>query len=143
MLTKKGYLTIALSHSRDGRVLLRRHEGIRDWFNVIKVNMRMIEITVVILLLLFQSKVFECKARQVQHDIASNNLNVEAWLLARKSLAGSNCIHKLNHLLNNSNVPQPRARPEPHPTWRTTRGSTWTRRTTPWRKRRCPGIRSK
>lgn len=71
LLTKKGYLTIALSHTRDGRVLLRRHEGIRDWFNVIK------------------SKVLECKAKQVQHDIASNNLNVEAWLLARKSLAGT------------------------------------------------------
>ena len=113
LLTKKGYLTIALSHSRDGRVLLRRHEGIRDWFNVIKVNMMMIKITVV-MLLLFQSKVLECKARQVQHDIASNNLNVEAWLLARKSLAGSNCVHKLNHLLNNSNVPAtgtPRATP--------------------------------
>ena len=38
LLTKKGYLTIALSHTRDGRVLLRRHEGIRDWFNVIKVT---------------------------------------------------------------------------------------------------------
>ena len=37
LLTKKGYLTIALSHVKDGRVLLRRHEGIRDWFNLIKV----------------------------------------------------------------------------------------------------------
>lgn len=55
------------------------------------------EMTVTLSSLLFQSKVLECKAKQVQHDIASNNLNVEAWLLARKSLAGSNCIHKLNH----------------------------------------------
>ena len=70
LLTKKGHLTIALSYTRDTRVLLRRHEGIRDWFNMIK------------------SKVLECKAKQVQHDIANNNLNVEAWLLARKSLAG-------------------------------------------------------
>jgi len=69
LLTKKGYLTIALSYSKDARVLLRRHEGIRDWFNLIK------------------AKVLECKAKQVQHDIANNNLNVEAWLLARKSLA--------------------------------------------------------
>jgi len=70
LLTKKGYLTIALTHARDGRVLLRRHEGIRDWFSMIK------------------AKVLECKAKQVQQDINSNNLNVEAWLLARKSLAG-------------------------------------------------------
>ena len=35
-----------------------------------------------------QTKVLECKAKQVQQDINSNNLNVEAWLLARKSLAG-------------------------------------------------------
>ena len=48
-------------------------------------------------IIVIQAKVLECKARQVQHDIASNNLNVEAWLLARKSLAGSNGIHKLNH----------------------------------------------
>ena len=47
------------------------------------------EMTVTLSSLLFQAKVLECKARQVQHDIASNNLNVEAWLLARKSLAGS------------------------------------------------------
>ena len=38
LLTKKGYLTIALSYSKDARVLLRRHEGIRDWFNLIKVK---------------------------------------------------------------------------------------------------------
>lgn len=69
LLTKKGYLTIAITHVKDGRVLLRRHEGIRDWFNLIK------------------GAVLECKAKQVQHDISSNNLNVEAWLLARKSLA--------------------------------------------------------
>ena len=63
-------MTIALTHCKDGRVLLRRHEGIRDWFSLIK------------------SKVLECKAKQVQQDLSSNNnLNVEAWLLARKSLA--------------------------------------------------------
>ena len=41
LLTKKGYLTIALTHARDGRVLLRRHEGIRDWFSMIKVTTRL------------------------------------------------------------------------------------------------------
>ena len=41
LLTKKGYLTIALTHARDGRVLLRRHEGIRDWFSMIKVTARL------------------------------------------------------------------------------------------------------
>ena len=94
LLTKKGYLTIALSHVKDGRVLLRRHEGIRDWFNLIKVCP---EIRIIVTYNCVQAKVLECKARQVQHDIASNNLNVEAWLLARKSLAGSNGIHKFNH----------------------------------------------
>ena len=99
LLTKKGYLTIALSHARDGRVLLRRHEGIRDWFSLIKVRLSLglPSDSHPVISLLFQSKVLECKAKQVQHDITSNNLNVEAWLLARKSLAGSNCIHKLNH----------------------------------------------
>ena len=38
LLTKKGYLTVALSHAKDGRVLLRRHEGTREWFNMIKVT---------------------------------------------------------------------------------------------------------
>ena len=40
-----------------------------------------------------QSKVLESKAKQVhfQQDLKSSNLTVEAWLLARKSLAGSEC----------------------------------------------------
>ena len=38
-----------------------------------------------------QSKVLESKAKQVhfQQDLKSSNLTVETWLLARKSLAGS------------------------------------------------------
>merc|ERR1712038_168368 len=73
LLTRKGYLTISLTNSKEGRILLRRHEGIREWFNTLK------------------SKVLESKARQVhfQQDLKSSNLTVEAWLLARKSLAGS------------------------------------------------------
>ena len=38
LLTRKGYLTISLSSSKDCRILLRRHEGIRDWFNTLKVG---------------------------------------------------------------------------------------------------------
>jgi hypothetical protein len=39
LLTKKGYLTISLSHGKDGRVFLRRHEGIKEWYNMIKVTL--------------------------------------------------------------------------------------------------------
>ena len=38
LLTKKGYLTISLSHIKDGRVFLRRHEGIKEWYTMIKVK---------------------------------------------------------------------------------------------------------
>jgi hypothetical protein len=37
LLTKKGYLTISLNHTKDGRVFLRRHEGIKEWYGMIKV----------------------------------------------------------------------------------------------------------
>ena len=37
LLTKKGYLTISITHVKDGRVFLRRHEGIKEWYNMIKV----------------------------------------------------------------------------------------------------------
>ena len=40
LLTKKGYLTISLSHVKDGRVFLRRHEGIKEWYSMIKVIFR-------------------------------------------------------------------------------------------------------
>ena len=40
LLTKKGYLTISLSHVKDGRVFLRRHEGIKEWYSMIKVILR-------------------------------------------------------------------------------------------------------
>ena len=47
----------------------------------------------VIMTTFVQSKVLESKAKQVhfQQDLKSSNLTVEAWLLARKSLAGSEC----------------------------------------------------
>ena len=37
LLTKKGYLTISLNHVKDGRVFLRRNEGIKEWYSMIKV----------------------------------------------------------------------------------------------------------
>jgi len=36
LLDKRGYLTICISQLRDGRIYLRKHEGIRDWFNTIQ-----------------------------------------------------------------------------------------------------------
>ena len=39
LLTRKGYLTISLTNSKEGRILLRRHEGIREWFNTLKVGL--------------------------------------------------------------------------------------------------------
>merc|ERR1719483_1695029 len=71
LLTKKGYLTISLSHVKDGRVFLRRHEGMNEWYSMIKAN------------------ALESKANRIQHDLSHNNLNVEAWLLARQTMAGT------------------------------------------------------
>merc|ERR1719317_1386284 len=36
LLDKRGYLTICISQLRDGRIYLRKQEGIRDWFNTIQ-----------------------------------------------------------------------------------------------------------
>jgi len=36
LLDKRGYLTICVSQLRDGRLYLRRHEGIRDWFSTLQ-----------------------------------------------------------------------------------------------------------
>jgi len=71
LLTKKGYLTISLSHVKDGRVFLRRHEGIKEWYSMIKGN------------------TLESKAHCMQYDLSHNDLNIEAWLLARHSMAGA------------------------------------------------------
>ena len=40
LLDKKGYMTICLTLIKDGKVLLRKPEGIRDWFQMIKVTLR-------------------------------------------------------------------------------------------------------
>ena len=41
LLDKRGFLTICLTMSnvREGRIYLRRSEGIRDWYNMLKVIM--------------------------------------------------------------------------------------------------------
>ena len=40
LLDKRGYLTICISQLKDGRIYLRKPEGIRDWFNKIQVRIR-------------------------------------------------------------------------------------------------------
>ena len=39
LLDKRGYLTICISLQREGKVYLRRTEGIRDWYNAIRESM--------------------------------------------------------------------------------------------------------
>ena len=38
LLDKRGYLTIAVNLPKDGRVYLRKTEGIRDWFIALRVR---------------------------------------------------------------------------------------------------------
>lgn len=40
LLDKRGYLTICITLTREGKVYLRRADGIRDWFEAIRENMR-------------------------------------------------------------------------------------------------------
>jgi len=40
LLDKRGYLTICISLLKEGKVFLRKTEGIRDWFNCIRENMQ-------------------------------------------------------------------------------------------------------
>ena len=39
LLDKRGYLTICINLQREGKVYLRRTEGIRDWYNAIRDSM--------------------------------------------------------------------------------------------------------
>ena len=39
LLDKRGYLTICINLQREGKVYLRRTEGIRDWYNAIRESM--------------------------------------------------------------------------------------------------------
>ena len=38
LLDKRGYLTIVLNTVREGKILLRKTEGLREWFNSLKVQ---------------------------------------------------------------------------------------------------------
>ena len=38
LLDKRGYLTICICLSKDGKVYLRKTEGIRDWFRTLRVS---------------------------------------------------------------------------------------------------------
>ena len=40
LLDKRGYLTICINLQREGKVYLRRTEGIRDWYESIRENMQ-------------------------------------------------------------------------------------------------------
>ena len=40
LLDKRGYLTICISLQREGKFYLRRADGIRDWFEAIRDNMK-------------------------------------------------------------------------------------------------------
>ena len=40
LLDKRGYLTICITLTREGKVYLRRADGIRDWYEAIRENMR-------------------------------------------------------------------------------------------------------
>ena len=37
LLDKRGYLTVCVSLLKEGKVYLRRPEGIREWFNALQV----------------------------------------------------------------------------------------------------------
>ena len=38
LIDKKGYLTISLSLVKEGKILLRKPEGIREWYQDLKVR---------------------------------------------------------------------------------------------------------
>jgi hypothetical protein len=40
LLDKRGYLTICITLAREGKVYLRRADGIRDWYEAVRENMR-------------------------------------------------------------------------------------------------------
>jgi len=72
LLDKRGYLTICISLIKDGKIYLRRPEGIRDWFTAL------------------QNNIYECKRRRkfwVKRQV-TDSANIEHWLLARQKLSG-------------------------------------------------------
>ena len=40
LLDKRGYLTVCVSLLKEGKVYLRRPEGIREWFNALQVMLK-------------------------------------------------------------------------------------------------------
>ena len=40
LVDRKGYLTVSMSIPKEGKILLRKPEGIREWFQDIKVRER-------------------------------------------------------------------------------------------------------
>ena len=46
LLDKRGYLTICLHLVKDGKIYLRRPEGIKDWYNILQVSYKQIRWTV-------------------------------------------------------------------------------------------------
>lgn len=42
LLDKRGYLTICVSLLKDGKIYLRKTEGIREWFRGIRVSSRLL-----------------------------------------------------------------------------------------------------
>ena len=50
LLDKRGYLTICVSLVKDGKVYLRKTEGIREWFRAIRVRSGEINTSLVIAL---------------------------------------------------------------------------------------------
>ncbi|XP_040581739.1 uncharacterized protein [Lepeophtheirus salmonis] len=81
LVDKKGYLTVCLSLPKDGKVLLRKNEGIRDWFSLLK------------------NCVNDCRSRSCmksteefwskknfQDSPNSSPSNFDRWLLARQRI---------------------------------------------------------
>ena len=68
LLDKRGYLTISLTVAKEGKILLRKPEGIRDWFAALKVFFRMLQ--------LLLSIVYSCFARKSQACVQSDERTV-------------------------------------------------------------------
>ena len=102
LLDKRGYLTVCVSLLKEGKIYLRRPEGIREWFNALQVN-----ITEQIYNKIcnssnvlgknrkvnfhsfnFQNNIYECKRKRqfwVKRQI-TDSANIEQWLLARQKV---------------------------------------------------------
>jgi len=75
LIDKRGYLTISLLVAREGKMLLRKPEGIREWYNTIKDCTR------------------ECQERTMKSTEDfwnkrqfTDSSNIEQWLLARHKI---------------------------------------------------------